>query len=507
MVDIECKHDYINVKKENMIKHYKFKTKPYEHQLEALEKSWAQDTYALFMEMGTGKSKVLVDNIAMLYDKGAIRGALIVAPKGVYKNWNDIEFPVHLPDHVEHTKVLWDPSITKKKQMELDTLFDGGEDLKILIMNVEAFSTKKGLDFAYSFLNIFLGRALIGIDESTTIKSPTAKRTKNILKIGELAKYRRILTGSPVTKSPLDLYTQCKFLDPFYLDEASYYSFRARYANMVKRNFGGRSVQLVTSYRRLDELAQKLDKFSYRVLKEDCLDLPDKVYEKRFVSLTSEQVKAYEEMRRVNMTEVDGEIMTSLSSLTALIRLHQISCGHITFDSGETQALKSNRMTELLNALDEVEGKVIIWASYRFDLKHIEQTLKEKFGEESTASYFGDTKDSERQGIVNRFQDKESKLKYFVGNPSTGGYGLTLTAAHTVIYYSNTYDLEKRMQSEDRAHRIGQTNKVTYIDLISEGTVDEKIVQSLRSKIDIASAVMGEDIKQWLIEPINKRRK
>ena len=255
-----------------MIKHYKFKTKPYAHQLEALQKSWATDTYALFMEMGTGKSKVLVDNIAMLYDKGAIRAALIVAPKGVYKNWDSIEFPTHLPDHIEHTKVLWDPVITKKKQEELDTLFKDDDKLKILIMNVEAFSTNKGLDFARSFLNIFVGRALIGIDESTTIKSPTAKRTKNILKIGDLAKYRRILTGSPVTKSPLDLYTQCKFIDPIHLDEASYYAFRSRSANMVKRNFGGHSVQLVVSSRRIDDLAEKLAQLSNLVCHEDLLD-------------------------------------------------------------------------------------------------------------------------------------------------------------------------------------------------------------------------------------------
>ena len=220
-----------------MIKDYRFKTKPYEHQLQALEKSWAQDTYALFMEMGTGKSKVLVDNIAMLYDRGAVRGALIIAPKGVYKNWNDIEFPTHMPEHVEYTKVLWEPNITKKKQMELDTLFDDKEELKILIMNVEAFSTSKGLDFARSFLNIFVGRALIGIDESTTIKNPTAKRTKNILKIGNLAKYRRILTGSPVTKSPLDLFSQCMFLDPYLLGYDSYYAYRSRYAKMVDKYF------------------------------------------------------------------------------------------------------------------------------------------------------------------------------------------------------------------------------------------------------------------------------
>ena len=280
-----------------MIDNYRFKTKPFEHQKEALKKSWAAKTYALFMEMGTGKSKVLVDNIAMLYDRGAIRGALIVAPKGVYKNWHDIEFPVHLPEHVAHTKVLWEASKTIKKQLELDTLFDDKGDLKILIMNVEAFSTKKGLDFAHRFLNIFLGKALIGIDESTTIKNPTAKRTKSILKIGNLASYRRILTGSPVTKSPLDLYSQCEFLDPWHLGHSSYYSFRSRYAHMVDRNFGGKRVQLVVSYRKLPELTEKLNKFSYRVLKEDCLDLPPKLFTKRIVELTDEAIKKLQEKR------------------------------------------------------------------------------------------------------------------------------------------------------------------------------------------------------------------
>ena len=304
-----------------MIKHYKFKTKPYEHQLKALEKSWASDTFALFMEMGTGKSKVLVDNIAMLYDRGAIKGALIVAPKGVYKNWDAIEFPVHLPDHVEHTKVLWEANITKKKQMELDTLFDDKGDLKILIMNVEAFSTQKGLDFAHSFLNIFVGRALIGIDESTTIKNPTAKRTKNILTLGKLAKYRRILTGSPVTKSPLDLFSQCKFLDPFHLGYDSYYAYRSRYAHMLERNFGGRRVQIVGSYRRLGELADKLEKFSYRVLKEDFLDLPEKVFTKRLVELTDEQKKIYRQMKEMALAILDdGKMMSTVNVMTQLMR-------------------------------------------------------------------------------------------------------------------------------------------------------------------------------------------
>ena len=482
-----------------MIKNYKFKTKPYEHQLKALEKSWASDTYALFMEMGTGKSKVLVDNIAILYDRGAIKGALIVAPKGVYKNWDAIEFPTHLPDHIECTKVLWEPTATKKKQAELDTLFDDKGDLKILIMNVEAFSTSKGLDFARSFLNIFVGRALIGVDESTTIKNPTAKRTKNILKIGDLAKYRRILTGSPVTKSPLDLFSQCEFLDPYHLGHASYYSFRARYANMVKRNFGGRQVQLVVSYRRLDELADILDKFSYRVLKEDCLDLPEKVFTKRLVELTPEQDKAYKQMKQMALAMLDnGEVMTTVNVMTQLMRLHQITCGHFKADDGTTTALKNNRMDALLQLLEETDGKVIIWANYREDIKNIVAALKKAYGDASTVEYHGGVDSTLRQEHIAQFQQKNGPTRYFVGNAQTGGYGITLTAANTVVYYSNSYDLEKRLQSEDRAHRIGQTGSVTYVDLMAENTIDERIVKALRKKINLANEIMGEDISEWI---------
>ena len=481
-----------------MIKDYRFKTKPYEHQLQALEKSWAQDTYALFMEMGTGKSKVLVDNIAMLYDRGAVRGALIIAPKGVYKNWNDIEFPTHMPEHVEYTKVLWEPNITKKKQHELDTLFVDDDKLKVLIMNVEAFSTSKGLDFAHRFLNIFVGRALIGIDESTTIKNPTAKRTKNILKIADLAKYRRILTGSPVTKSPLDLYSQCEFLDPYHLGHQSYYSFRARYANMIDRNFGGRRVQIVGSYRRLPELTEKLEKFSYRVLKEDCLDLPPKVFTKRIIELTDEQKKVYAQMKREAVAELEGKVMSTMNVMTQLMRLHQVTCGHFKADDDTITEIKNNRIDSLLQLLEETEGKVIIWANYRADIKNIVAALKKAYGEASTVEYHGGVDPTLRQDNIAQFQQKNSPTRYFVGNAQTGGYGITLTAANTVVYYSNSYDLEKRLQSEDRAHRIGQTGSVTYVDLMAENTIDERIVKALRKKINLANEIMGEDISEWI---------
>ena len=481
-----------------MIDNYRFKTKPFEHQKEALKKSWAAKTYALFMEMGTGKSKVLVDNIAMLYDRGAIRGALIVAPKGVYKNWHDIEFPVHLPEHVAHTKVLWEASKTIKKQLELDTLFDDKGDLKILIMNVEAFSTKKGLDFAHRFLNIFLGKALIGIDESTTIKNPTAKRTKSILKIGNLASYRRILTGSPVTKSPLDLFSQCKFLDPYHLGYDSYYAYRSRYAHMLDRNFGGRRVQIVGSYRRLDELAKKLESFSYRVLKEDCLDLPDKVFVTRNVELTDEQKKLYATMKSAAIAMIEGKVMSSANVLTQMMRLHQITCGTFKADDGTIQQVPSNRLNELMNVVEETDGKVIIWATYREDIKKIVEALKKAYGEASTVEYHGGVDTTLRQEAIALFQDKKGPTRYFVGNTQTGGYGITLTAANTMIYYSNSYDLEKRLQSEDRAHRIGQTGSVTYVDLIAESTIDERIVKALKKKVNIANEIMGEDLKDWI---------
>jgi SNF2 family DNA or RNA helicase len=268
---------------------------------------------------------------------------------------------------------------------------------------------------------------------------------------------------------------------------------------MVDRNVGSHSFKLVTGYVRLDELNGKLNNFSYRVLKKDCLDLPDKVYMKRFVAMTPEQTKLYEEMKKHALAELEGKMITAASGLAQMVRLHQITCGHMATDDGEVTQIKNNRIDELLNILEETDGKVIIWAIYRHDIKKIEETLAERYGKDSVQSFYGDTKDTERQLIVDRFMDIKDNLRFFVGNPKTGGYGLTLTSSHTVVYYSNSYDLETRLQSEDRAHRIGQKEKVTYVDLISEKTIDEFIVKNLRAKINLATKVLGEDLKKWLI--------
>ena len=474
---------------------YKFKTKPYAHQLVALEKSWHKENFAYFMEMGTGKTKVLIDNLAMLYDKGKVDGALIVAPKGVIKTWYEQELPTHLPDHIENVTVLWQPNITKGQEEKLNSLFETETALHILIMNVEALSTEKGVKFASKFLNSH--KVLMAIDESTTIKTPAAKRTKNIIDLGIHAKYRRIMTGSPITKNPLDLYTQCYFLDPYLLDHASYYSFRNRYAIMKTMHVRGRSIQVVSKFQNLSELSEVVKTFSDRVLKEDCLDLPPKNFTKRHIVLTHDQRKIYDQMKKAAMAVLNGKVTTTMTVLTQLMRLHQITCGHFTADDGTTQLIDNNRIKELMSILEETEGKVIIWANYQRDVNQIIKNIVEKYGEESIVDYYGLTPQEDRQDNIRKFQNGP-ECRFLIGTPQTGGYGITLTKASTVVYYSNGYDLEKRLQSEDRAHRIGQKKNVTYIDLIAEDTVDEKIVEALRKKINIASEVLGEELKDWI---------
>ena len=474
---------------------YKFKTKPYAHQLTALENSWHKEEFAYFMEMGTGKTKVLIDNLAMLYDKGKVDGALIIAPKGVVGTWYNQELPNHLADHIENVTVLWQANINKKQQEKLDQLFKTGHELHILVMNVEALSTDKGKLFAAKFLRSH--KSMLAIDESTTIKNPKAKRTKNILSLSSICKYRRIMTGSPVTRNPLDLYAQCEFLNPRLLQFTSYYASRNRYAEMKTIHVHGRSVNVVHKFQNLKELSETLKPFSYRVLKQDCLDLPEKVYIKREISLSPEQKKLYEQMKKQAIAVLNGKQVTSVTVLTQLMRLQQITCGHFTADDGSIQPVKNNRLAELLDVLEEVEGKVIIWGHYQEDVKNIVNILTEKYGPGSVVSYYGLTPQEERQKNIKRFQANNG-VRFLVGTPQTGGYGITLTEANTVIYYSNGYDLEKRMQSEDRAHRIGQKKTVTYVDIIAQDTVDEKIVKSLRKKINIASEVMGEELRDWI---------
>tara|TARA_R110000796_G_scaffold29001_2_gene78895 strand:- start:15784 stop:17229 length:1446 start_codon:yes stop_codon:yes gene_type:complete len=479
---------------------YKFKTKPFEHQAEALEKARNEKYYAFFMEMGTGKTKVALDNLGFLYTENKVKAALIIAPKGVYDNWVQAEIPKHLSDEIP-TKILrWQPKKTITFQKELESFIqEKFEGLKIFVMNIEALSTGKGTSVAGTFL-IHNEDNMIIVDESTTIKNRSASRTKNLMNLKGYSNYRRILTGSPITKSPMDLFSQCSFLSTSALNFKSYYAFQGRYAVIKQRSFGARSFQEIVGYRNLEELNGKLEEFSIRTLKEDCLDLPDKLYTRRNISLSDEQSTVYTQMKKLALAQLDnGELSTTASVLTQIMRLQQICCGFFQPDVGEIRPLANNRLNELLDITDELQGKAIIWASFTFDIQQIAQALRDRFGPESVALYYGETPQEDRQAIVEKFQEKDSNLRFFVGQPKTGGYGITLSAASTVIYYSNSYDLESRLQSEDRAHRIGQTKNVTYIDLVCPNTIDEKILEALRNKISLSQKVFGEAARNWLM--------
>jgi SNF2 family DNA or RNA helicase len=260
---------------------------------------------------------------------------------------------------------------------------------------------------------------------------------------------------------------------------------------------GNHSFTEIIGYRNLPELTDKLGMFSYRVTKEDALDLPEKIYTTREVSMTEDQTRHYNTLKGAAIALLEGgEMVTAPEVMTKLLRMQQVLCGHLMTDDGELVEIKSNRIQAMLDTIDEMTGSVIIWSRFRYDIKQIVQELKKAHGPGSVVSYFGDTRDEERQAAIKSFQDGEAR--FFVGNPQTAGFGLTLTAATNVIYYANDYNLATRWQSEDRCHRIGQNHSVLYVDLVVPKTIDINIVKALKSKIHLAGVTLGEEVRKWL---------
>ena len=466
---------------------YKYKTKPYAHQEEALLKGAEAYSYAYFMEMGTGKTKVCIDNFSKLWLDKKIKLAIIIAPNSVYQNWKR-EIDIHCP--IE-TSVF-----TYKVDKIKDFKFDESK-LNVFLMNVEAFSHKSGIETLKPLIKEYKEECMMVIDESTTIKNRTAKRTKSLVELGRPVKYKRILTGSPITKSPLDLFSQANFLSPNFLGTDNFYVYRATYCVMQSINTGTKSFMVPQYYRNLDVLEKIIKSFSFRVRKEDCLDLPDKVYQKRIVTLGKEQGDLYSQLKKEARAIIEDKEISYNNKLTEIIRLSQVTAGFINSDDGEVKDLKNAKMDELLNIIEETEGKVIIWANWVHTLETIIKILKKKFGEDSTVANYGAISAKDREEAVDLFQTNKN-TRFFVSNPQTGGYGLTLTKASTVIYFSNNYDLEQRQQSEERAHRIGQKNNVLYIDIIAKNTIDEFIIKALNKKIKLSAQTLGEEVLSFL---------
>ena len=467
---------------------YNYKTKPFKHQRQSLIEGAKPYNFAYFMEMGTGKTKVAIDNAAYLFQEQKIDFVFVIAPNSVYQNWKK-EIDFHCP---EKTNIyIW--KVTKDKTFKLDP-----KKLTFILMNVEALSHASGKKWLEYKLLKHGSRSMVILDESTSIKNLKASRTKAIVKLGKLAKYKRILTGSPITKSPLDLFSQCAFLDKKLLGYENYTVFKSRYAVMYSIERGGYNIQIPKYYINLEELEFKLKSFSYRVRKKDCLDLPPKQYVQRMIELPEEQRRAYEKLKATALILLKDDEVSYNNKLTELLKLQQVANGFVKTNDGKIVNFKSNaKLKELMSILEESEDKCIIWANYVHNIEMIKKKLGEVYGTDSVVSIYGKDSVDLRNKAVETFQS-DDRCRFLVGNPTVGGYGLTLTAAKYVIYFSNSYNLEVRWQSEDRAHRYGQTSQVTYIDLIATDTIDEMVLHNLENKIELSAKTLGEQVQKWL---------
>ena len=483
---------------------YEYLTEPFDHQRECLQMSAHLAFFAYLMEMGTGKSKVLIDTVGFNFEQGKVDGLLITCPKGIMFNWEQRELDKHLPPRIKRRIYKWkaSPGIRDKARMKKVLTRENGT-LNVFIINIDALNTVKGQEAVRQFLSGH--NAMWAIDESTGIKNPKAQRTKAVMKLKDMAVMRRIMNGAPITQGPLDLYSQFAFLSPeVFAQHRSYKSFVGMFAVTQKMKVAGnpRAFDRVVGYKNLDQLQHMINPWSYRKLKTECLDLPDKVYQYYDVELTKEQNKMYKDLSEEYISMWGGEVVTVSMALTLAMRLHQIVCGHIGLDDSESPSLiPNNRIKALIDILDQAAGKVVIWSCYRADTEAIATEVRKHYKDEKCiVEFHGGVNDDARAQAVNSFEDEDSPVKYIVCSPQAAGRGLELIQGTTVVYYSSSFSLDDRMQSEDRSHRSGQTSKVTYIDLRCRGTVDEKIVGALRDKRSISAETLGDDPVAWLTE-------
>lgn len=480
----------------------------YAHQAEWLRKTKDLEYFACFWDQGTGKTRFILDTMVHLAKAKHIDAMLVLAPNGVHQMWIDDEVPTWVPQHKAITSCYYTAGKAKtiRHQKMLDDLLYA--PFSILAMSYDAIMTKRGRAFARTFLK--QRKVLMVCDESTAIKTPSAKRTQTIVAAGAHAAYRRILTGTPADSGPFDVYTQMRFLNPVFWKDNGVQTFSEfkTYFGIFQKQMAtrtdprtGRLIQYeydnLVSYRNLTKLRDILKGSSSRVEKDVVLDLPPKVFTKIYYELSPTQKRVYREIRDEAMTFLGDELITVPLVLTRLLRMQQVICGYIPPETGEPEIEidpgKNARLDALRQALETVQGQCIIWARFNKDIDQIMEIL----GSEA-AQCDGRVAAEIRQQCIKDFQ--AGKLKYIVSKPQTKGMsrGQTLTQASTVIYYSNTFSLEDRRQSEDRAHRGGLKHTVTYIDIVAPGTIDTRIISSLRNKKDVASTITGDTLKEWI---------
>lgn len=493
-----------------------FKTTPFAHQLKCLIEHGCAETFALLAEMGTGKSWIIINNAAILWYEGECDAILIFAPNGVQTNWTRLEIPRHMPDIVRYSMASWSTSNSKKERQAVEDILASSPTgiLRILTMNWEALTTPRGRATAEAFAKS--ARSLMIVcDESDEIKNPKAQRTKALMRLRHYSRWRRILTGTPIDGTPFSAFSQYMFLDERILGTTSYTAFKAEYAEMLqagnpllnaimKKGNLRFTPQIVATgpggrpkYRNLDRLRELIAPYTFRVLKSECLDLPDKVYTTVYFDLTKEQQAIYtkaEEELRLSFNDEDTpfnrlNIASKLSQITSGYYIHPMSTEPVRIEGGTP---KMDLLVERVKAIIDADGKVIVWARYTIEIEDITLALR-KAGI-LTVNYYGETKKNERVRAIESFE--RGSAQAFVGNQQAGGTGITLVAASVVIYFSNNFRLRDRLQSEDRAHRIGQTQTVTYLNIVAKDTIDEAVVKALMNKKNVADLIVDGTLLQ-----------
>lgn len=482
----------------------KFKQTPYPHQLEIFDETKGREAHAIFWEMGCGKTKTALDIAAWQYLEGHIDTLFVVAPRGVHRNWITDEVPEHLSPDVENFHAVWYQGSRmggKKyaKEMSDALAFDG---LLIIAVNYDATITKRGKAYCNRIMGERKGVMMV-LDESPRIKNPTAKRTKAITKLGDKAVSRRILTGTPITNGPFDAYSQIRFLDAGFWPSrhfGTYNAFKNHYGIYnVQYLSDGRKFNALVGYRNVDSLYDILSPVCDRKTKETVLDLPPKIYTKRYIELTKEQKRMYAELRDHSITFLNsGEMVTAQIVLVEMLRLQTIISGFVTTEmEQEIRDIEGGnpRIEEVIDTLaDCAPQQTIIWARFKHDIDLISERLTK--AEISHVTYDGRTSDHDRAQAIADF--RSGKARVFLANPAAAGEGLTLIEATVVLNYSHSFKLAERLQSEDRCHRIGQTEPVLYVDFVCPGTIDEKVVGALRLKMNIASMINGDTYREWI---------
>ena len=541
---------------------YKYKTTPYRHQKCATIQGIFSEYFALFMEQGTGKSKTIIDTVSCLYEEKEIDAVLLIAPNGVHKQWNDEQLPEHSP--VKTKAFLWTGAKGKTYFKEMNTFINEKcLELKWFFVNIEAFSTDNNLPVFKGYL--LKNRTAIIIDEATRIKNPAANRTinvssglceiirqnKKVLSITPLSVRRYVLTGMMVTNTPYDIYSLFEFLSPGFWG-CNFYAFRRRYGIELKtadrrsgreysrkiypfeianiRRLAGEGTpmleiaastglfesdvlyilerpELNVPYKNLAELKEKIAPYCFITTKEECLDLPPKVYERIVVEMSPDQKRVYKELERRLIVEYNNHDLSVKNKLSLIGRLQQITGGFFPYTEIDGEEKRTGieaiqganpKLIALENDIEETGNeKIIVWARFTAEIKMLEKELKKTFPEKSIRSYFGGTPEKERGEIIAEF--KSGDIDVLIINPSAG-IGFNFQISTLYYYYSNSYSLEQRKQSEDRSHRSGQKNTVVYKDIIMAGTIDEKVYSVLKNKEDLLDYFRSKTIREFLTE-------